>query len=219
MGGMHGFGAIRREQDEPVFHADWEGKAVGIQVALEAQGICSTDEHRFEIERIRPDRYLAATYYERWLIGTEAILVQHGIASADELAARRGRVADRPADPLPEHRDEALGAHIDRLIAQGGTKRRPDADGPRFAVGDQVRGRNVHPAGHTRIPRYARGRTGTVVADYGAYAFADTLAAGAGEHPQHLYAVRFTGSELWGPDAEAGTVIHLDLFESYLEAP
>jgi nitrile hydratase len=218
MGGMHGFGAIRREEDEPVFHAAWERQAVGLQVALEAQGVCSTDEHRFEIERLRPDRYLTAAYYERWLLGTEAILEHHGIATAAELAAHRESVRRDPAAPLPQRTDERLGEDIDRLIREGGTKRRPEADGPRFAVWDAVRGRNAHPAGHTRIPRYARGRLGVVVADYGAYAFADTLAANAGEHPQHLYAVRFEGAELWGPDAEPGTVVYLDLFESYLEA-
>ncbi|MCP9489911.1 MAG: nitrile hydratase subunit beta [Solirubrobacteraceae bacterium MAG38_C4-C5] len=154
MGGMHGFGAIPREDDEPVFHAGWEGRAASIQVALETQGVCSTDEHRFEVERLRPDRYLAASYYERWLLGTEAILAQRGIVSAEEFVARRAELRARPGARPTQRVDEPLGEHIDRVIREGVTKRRPESDGPRFAVGEWVRGRNVHPTGHTRLPRY-----------------------------------------------------------------
>ena len=72
--------------------------------------------------------------------------------------------------------------------------------GPRFGVGDTVRARNVHPAGHTRLPRYARGKRGTVIRDNGVYALQDTDGRGQqfGDFPQHVYTVRFTARELWG---------------------
>jgi nitrile hydratase subunit beta len=91
------------------------------------------------------------------------------------------------------------------------------ARAPRFAVGDAVRTRNLHPAGHTRLPGYARGKRGTVVLVQGGWVLPDTSAHDLGEHPEHAYAVRFEGSELWGDAAEPGTCVHLDCFESYLE--
>lgn len=218
LGGMHGFGRMRPEPDEPAFHADWERRALGIQVALEATGVCNTDEHRHAIELIPPVHYLADAYYERWLDGTERILAERGIVAREELARRVDGLRRARSARLPVRHDPSLRATVDRALAQGATKRRRDEQPALFAVGDAVRGRNEHPPGHTRIPRYARGRAGTVIADYGVYAFADTLAAGLGESPQRLYCVAFRGDELWGADAEPNSTVHLDLFEPYLEA-
>ena len=88
---------------------------------------------------------------------------------------------------------------------------------PRFSAGEAVRTRSDHPGGHTRLPRYVRGKRGRIESVYDAYVFPDTHAHDRGEAPQHLYCVAFAGEELWGPDAEPGTVVHLDLFESYLD--
>jgi len=88
---------------------------------------------------------------------------------------------------------------------------------PRFAAGDRVRTRQMHPAGHTRLPRYARGLHGTVALVHPAFVLPDTNAHGRGEDPQHVYAVRFAARELWGDDAEPGVHVHVDCFESYLE--
>ncbi len=90
-------------------------------------------------------------------------------------------------------------------------------EAPRFKIGDAVVARNINPLYHTRVPRYARGKRGTVVALHGGFAFADTRAQGLGDNPQHLYSVRFEGAELWGPDAEPREAVYLDMYDSYLD--
>ena len=118
-------------------------------------------------------------------------------------------------------------AALERLVAERGAQPRPARtatarrDAPRaarFAVGDAVVARNLHPAGHTRLPRYVRGRRGVVAHVHPAWVFPDTNAHGRGEHPQHVYAVRFAATELWGDGADPAAFLHVDLFESYLEA-
>ena len=89
--------------------------------------------------------------------------------------------------------------------------------GPRFAVGDRVITREMHPRGHTRLPRYARGKRGIIHLVHGIHVFPDTNAHGLGEMPQALYSVRFEARQLWGDTAEPNQWVHLDLWESYLE--
>ena len=116
-------------------------------------------------------------------------------------------------------------AALERLVAERGAlprtaprSARRDATGsPRFAAGDAVIARNVHPAGHTRLPRYVRGRRGVVARVHPVWVFPDTNAHDRGEHPQHVYAVRFAATELWGDDADRAASVYVDLFESYLE--
>ncbi|WP_416414653.1 SH3-like domain-containing protein [Pantoea sp. App145] len=87
----------------------------------------------------------------------------------------------------------------------------------RFAPGDSVRAKNIHPIGHTRLPRYVRGRSGTIVQYHGSFVFPDTYAHGKGEKPQHLYSVRFEAEELWGDAATEGSAVYLDLWDDYIE--
>jgi nitrile hydratase len=216
MGGLHGFGPVPREQEDAPFHFGWERRVVGIEVALEALDMWNTDQHRHAIERIEPARYLADSYYERWLDGMETLLDETGLVSREDLAARVERVRSGETS-RPAREDPELRARIDRVVDHGGTKRRDSDAPPRFAVGDRVRARDLHVEGHTRLPRYARRRAGTVVADYGVYAFADALAAGEGEAPERMYCVAFDAQELWGETAEPGCTVRLDLFEPYLE--
>jgi nitrile hydratase subunit beta len=104
-----------------------------------------------------------------------------------------------------------------RLIAEGRTARRDIALPAKFKPGDKVVARNIHPTGHTRIPRYVRGRRGTIDRDHGVFVFPDTNAELAGEKPQHVYSVRFAASELWGPDAPTHDVLYIDLWDDYLD--
>lgn len=188
MGGRHGFGRVEREPEEaPAFSAPWEGRVRALASILMARGVFPVDAFRHAIERLAPAAYLGDGYYGRWLGAVETLVREAGSA----LAA--GRVAD------PTH------------------ARREVSAPPRFAPGDAVRTRNHQPAGHTRLPGYARSRRGRVVHHYGGWVFPDTNAHARGEQPQHLYAVRFEGGELWGDAAEPGTCVHVDLFESYLE--
>jgi nitrile hydratase len=102
------------------------------------------------------------------------------------------------------------------MLRRGGSARRPADGEARFRVGDRVQVRNVHPYGHTRMPRYVRGRCGLVSRDHGTFVLPDSNAAGRGECPQHVYSVCFTGRELWGPDAPRGDRVYVDLWDDYL---
>lgn len=216
MGGMDGFGAVAPEPDEPAFHADWERRLFALASALPFAVPFADDHLRREIERIPPLRYLAASYYERWLLAIESLLAERGLLAPGELERRMAgpaeprRRAPLAAGALPAERVEAA-------IRAGASTRREGARPPRFRPGDPVVARNIHPAGHTRLPRYVRGRRGVVHRDHGGFVFADSNAAGAGEAPEHVYSVRFAARELWGPEAPAGDALHIDLWDSHLD--
>lgn len=214
MGGMHGFGPIVREANEPLFHARWEGRARAMAVLTMAQGYFNLDAFRYGIERMAPAEYLRAPYFERWLTTVEHNLIAQGFVSSDELNARAELFRDHPDRPMPRPPDPSR--MNDPREPASSDFSRPGAP-PRFAVGDAVLTRNVHPAGHTRLPRYARGKRGVVVRSYGAQVFPDTNALGLGEQPQPLYTVSFDGRELWGESAEPRQTVSLELWESYLQ--
>jgi nitrile hydratase len=215
LGGMHGFGPVEREADEPVFHAPWEAGVMALQRAVTRGGVATIDEFRQAVERMAPVRYLESSYYERWLDGLCRVLVEKGIVTAEALDARTSFFSAHPDAPAASAVRTPLPP-----VAAGDTSepsfRREPEQVRRFALGAAVVTRNDHPPGHTRLPRYARGRRGVVVADYGTQVFPDVAAQGRGEQAQPLYCVRFAARELWGPQASAGDVVHLDLWESYL---
>lgn len=215
LGGMHGFGPVVREPDEPVFHHPWERRVFALTLAAGFLGRWNLDMARHARERMPPAEYLAASYYERWLWGLERLLVEHGLVTPAELEARR-RDPRSPVAPAPGVRPLPA-EEVDRVLARGGPATVAVELPPRFKPGDAVVARNLHPVGHTRLPRYVRGRRGVVERDHGVFVFPDTHAMGAGPQPQHLYNVRFAARELWGPDASARDHVHLDLFEAYLD--
>ena len=215
LGGMEGFGPIdpEPEAEEPVFHADWERRVYGLNRAAGFLGQWNIDMSRWSRERQHPADYLRHSYYENWLAGLETLLLEAGLVTAGEL--RTGR----PATPAPE----AIRARTLRAEQVGKgpppvtTYRRETSAPPRFRPGDRVRAVNRHPHGHTREPRYVRGRVGTVREHYGAQVFPDLNARGIDEG-RHLYSVRFEAGELWGEGAEPGSGVYADLWEDYLEA-
>lgn len=217
LGGMDGFGPIEHTPDEPAFHDEFEQRVFATVLLAMAQGHCSMDEFRHAIERMAPDRYLGARYYERWLSAIEKLLVENGVVSADRLAERIAQFEHGEA-AVSERQDPALADAMRSIIESGASPRRGDGD-PVFDVGDAVHVRNRHPEGHTRCPGYVRRATGTVRASHGAHVLPDARAHGQGEEPEPLYTVRFEGTELWGPDAESETAVSVDLWESYLEPP
>jgi nitrile hydratase subunit beta len=215
MGGMHGFGRVEREEDEPVFHAAWEARVLGLSRACSAQRLFNIDESRHGIERMAPADYLASSYYERWLDRTVRLLVEKGVITREALERRMTQLASGP-DPAPPHADpQLLGRMLGALT--GRTPYRQPGPEPRFAPGDRVLTRCDAPAGHTRLPRYARGKPGVIDRVHGCYIFPDTNAHGQGEEPHALYTVRFDASHLWGASAEPCAPVHLDLWERYLE--
>jgi nitrile hydratase len=208
MGGMHGFGPVRPEVNEPVFHAEWEKRAFALVMAIAHWPV---DTHRHALERIPPADYLRLTYYERWMEATAMLCLELGLVTRDELAAGH-------ADPAaPKVTPRLAAPAVPGILAAGfPSERRSDA-APRFAPGDRVRARTVNPRGHTRLPRYVRGHVGTIVLDHGAHVLPDTNAHGLGEQPQRLYTVRFSARDLWGPEAAPRDAVSADLWESYLE--
>ena len=210
LGGMMGFGPLAPERDEPVFHSHWESRACALTLAAGACGLWSLDESRSVRENLPPAQYLAKTYYDVWITALEKLAVAHGLVSAEEIAAGRPLGAARTLPKVtPQRMAEA--------IARGTRYDRPQSAAAAFAVGDRVRARVMNPTGHTRLPRYARGRAGEVAAVRGVFVFPDTNAHAQGENPQWLYTVRFTARELWGPEGDLRSTVTIDAFEPYLE--
>lgn len=200
LGGREGFGPVRPEPDEPVFHAEWEARVLALVLAIGALGRWNIDQNRHSRECLPPETYLGSSYYRIWFLALQRNLVASRLlvdgATAktwDEIEAglRQGTPYDRPAPP------------------------------PRFAVGDRVRTRTLQVPGHTRLPRYARGRVGTIVRHHGGHVFPDTNAVPVGatgaDEGQHLYTVEFCGRDLWGPDTDPAIRVSIDAFEPYLE--
>jgi nitrile hydratase len=208
MGGMHGLGPIIDEPEGAAFHDAWEGRVLALTLASPTRG--NIDEGRHQRELIPGPEYLAMTYYEKWFRALTELLVKHGVTTPDELAS--GRAGSGPA-----HGAARLSAAAVATATSRQTSVREIAAPPLFHPGVQVRCRNLHPTGHTRLPRYVRGHLGEVVRWHGAHVFPDVHAHGLGEDPRHLYTVRFRAQELWGEAADARDSICLDLWEPYLE--
>jgi nitrile hydratase beta subunit len=210
MGGMHGFGPVTVERDEPVFHAPWEGRVLGTVFQVVGRGWGNIDSFRHAIERLDPVTYLSVGYYGRWLRAVETLLVDAGVLRTGEVEARLAGSRDTSSAGTvtapPPSAPNALFGVVRTVEAP-----------PRFAVGQTIRARNLQPAGHTRLPAYVRAKRGTVDRVHPACVFPDTHAHGRGERPQYVYSVRFAGDELWGADAEPGASVNIDLFEEYLE--
>lgn len=210
MGGMQGFGPINpeAETDEELFHAEWERRAFALTLACGMLGQWNLDISRHARERQDPARYLSSTYYEIWMTGLETLLQDAGLVTADEIT--QGHSA-APTTLTPPTADQ-----VPAIFNAGGPTLMDVAMPVRFAIGDKVRVRNLHPSTHIRAPRYIRGHVGTVQAYNGVHVFADQNALGTREG-QPLYNVRFDATELWGDDTTASAV-HVDLWEPYLDA-
>jgi nitrile hydratase beta subunit len=219
MGGMHGFGPVVREENEPVFHAPWEKTVFMLSRATRVQGIINIDESRHGIERMPPADYLAASYYERWLSSLERVLVEKGVVTQQELDARVALLQEQPDALLPQREQPELIAKLTAPASATTARAAYQRPGPagRFVEGDAIVTHNEHPTGHTRLPRYVRGKRGTIHAVRGNYVFPDTHAHGLGEQPQPMYTVAFDGDELWGPSSEPRERVYIDLWEPYLE--
>jgi nitrile hydratase len=211
MGGVHGLGPIETQIDEPVFHARWEARVLALTLAVGAWGKWTIDASRHQRELIPGADYLAMSYYEKWLAGLIELMIKTKLVTPAEVETARPSLGARPATP------PLTAEGVPAALMHGGPASR-DAPAPRrFAVGDRVRARNFNPVGHTRLPRYARGRWGVIERDHGVHVLPDTNAHALGECPQRLYGVRFPARELWGEGAHRGDTVHLDLWDSYLD--
>lgn len=211
MGGMMGFGPVEEIARPIRYHAPWERRALGLTLAMGATGMWSIDDSRAARENLPPAEYLASTYYQIWIKGLEKLVLARGLATAEDLSAGR---AIAPAVPV---RRVVRPQDVAGILARGAPCDREPQAPALFGKGDRVRARNIHPQGHTRLPRYARGRIGVIERVQGFHVFPDTNAAGEGERPEWLYCVRFTARELWGEPASERDTVALDAWESYLE--
>jgi nitrile hydratase subunit beta len=195
-----------------VFHAAWEKRIFALNLAAGALGRWNIDISRDARERQPPVEYLRHSYYENWLAGLEKLLVERGLVTAAELAT--GKASALVDEGL---RQRVLTAeNVPQVLARGSPVTMHIDTAPRLKSGDRVRAINRHPTGHTREPRYVRGRLGLIQEHYGAHVFPDRSAEGVKEG-QHLYSVRFEASELWGEHAAGRSAVYVDLWEDYLE--
>jgi nitrile hydratase subunit beta len=202
-GGMQGFGPVHPEADEPPFHDEWERRSFALTLALGALGLWNIDQMRHARESLPPAEYLASSYYRIWFLAVENAVRELELLNREDLRARTA--------------EELTG-----LFSSRSSYERPIGTGPVFRTGQQVRTRTMNPSGHTRLPRYARGRVGTVLAVRGAHVFPDRNAVPLGQQPDHapewLYTVEFSAGELWGDGADPTVTVSVDAWEPYLEA-
>lgn len=218
MGGMHGFGPIEIEADEPVFHGEWEGRVYGMVTSIrEEHDVYGPYGSRHYIENIPPARYMAASYYERWMLALEAALLNKGLLTTDELDAKTREFSDDRAMEVPRRNAPDIAERARQRIYAPQPLEQQASSLPLFAAGDAVAVRNIHPVGHTRLPRYARGKRGVISRLYGAQGFQDEPTI-ADSNPQHVYSVMFEASELWGANAEPNQRLYLDMWECWIEA-
>jgi nitrile hydratase subunit beta len=210
VGGMQNMGPLRPEKNEPVFHAEWERRVFAMYEAVD--GDWPGGAGRYQRELIPPAEYLRMSYYERWLWSLTELLVKSGMVTRKELETgiaeggnTKGRKVLRPAEVRP-------------MIAAGfpSTSKVPAV--AKFHTGQRVRARNINPAGHTRLPRYVRGKQGTIARDHGVFVFNDSMVQGLGDKPQHVYSVRFAARELWGSAAPPNDSVYVDLWDDHLES-
>jgi nitrile hydratase len=208
---MEGLGPIRREENEPVFHDEWEQRVFAMNLAAGAWRKWNIDANRHARERIPGPEYLRMSYYEKRCAGLIALLKESELVTPAELETGRPDAGSTKATP------SLTGERVGPALAKGRPAAREVAAVPQYRVGQRVRARNMHPHGHTRLPRYARGREGTIMRRHGAHVFPDSNAHLQGEQPQHLYSVRFDARELWGPESSTRDAVFIDLWEPYLE--
>ena len=208
VGGREGYGAIISETESKLFHASWERMALAITLAMGATGTWTIDESRSVRERL-PD-YHSLSYYQLWIKGLIALLIQHGLVAEDEVAAGRMLHTARSVKRV------LRAADVPAVLAKGSPTLRPANSTARFAVGARVKTLAAAVDHHTRLPAYARGKVGRIAAVYGPHVFADAQAQGLGEQPQWLYNVVFTARELWGEEGDETSTVSIDAWESYL---
>jgi len=212
MGGQQCHGPVVAEKNEPVFHAEWEKRALALTVAMGFTGSWNLDISRHSRESLPPADYLAFSYYQIWIAALIELMKTRGMVDDGEVTS--GHMSAGPVAV----KQVLKGADTPAALAAGGPVSREPVGSPYFKRGDRVQAKNMHPSGHTRLPRYARRATGTVHGVQGFHVFPDTNSEGQGECPQWLYSVEFAAIELFGESADANHSVFIDCWEPYLEA-
>ena len=211
LGGVQGFGPVEPEPNEPVFHADWEKRAFALTLAMAMPGEWNIDMSRFARENRPPVEYLSMSYYQIWFAALETMVKERDLVADDEIVVGHALNAPKPVKRVLTPGD------VLKVLHRGGPTERDTNTQAAFKMGDKVRAKNINPPTHTRLPRYVRGRAGTIERVIGFHVFPDSNAQGAGENTQWLYTVRFDGPELWGEGTDPNVKVSVDAWESYLE--
>jgi nitrile hydratase len=218
LGGTDGLGPVQVEENEPIWHSEWEKAAFCMFPANFLKGHFNLDEFRHGIEQMHPAEYLLSPYYEHWIHTITDHVVAAGVVDAKELEERTQHYLENPDAPLPDRKDPEQVALFEQVMRAGGSARRDSGATPKFAVGDRVRVADDSPLGHTRRARYVRGKTGVIDLAHGTFIYPDSAANGLGEDPQHVYTVRFDAAHLWGEEAaDPNGSVTFDVWEPYLE--
>ena len=213
LGGMQDLGPVPYEKNEPVFHQRWEGRMNAMDGMLRLWGKWNMDTVRWIREKIiSPADYYRMSYYERRYVGVVQLLLDYKLATSAELRSGKPEKGSPKLTP-PLTADQVVPRYTKASYARGDMPGRA----PRFLRGQRVRSLKINPIGHTRLPRYARGRVGIINSDHGVFVFPDTNATFLGTNPQHVYSVRFDARELWGEQARPQDAVYLDMWDDYLE--
>ena len=209
LGGMHGFGEVDVESGKKLFHAEWEKRVFAMTLACGFLGKWNIDQSRFAREQMAPGAYLQSSYYEHWLHGLETLLLERAMVSTEELRTGKSRLSENVAIPAER---------VASILSKGGPADCPTNEAPKFTVGDRVRIKNQHPAGHTRSPRFTRGQQGVIERYHGSHVLPDISSKPEGiKTGAHLYSVRFEANTLWGDDGEMQSAVFVDVFEPYMD--
>ena len=215
MGGRFGDGAINPNEPDAVFPQDWHGRALALTLAAGGLGQWNLDISRHARECLSPKDYARFGYYEKWIAGLTDLLVNNGVLSQEELST----LTPAPNSPLQERK--MLAEYVANILASGGPTDRPSNIPVLFDVGQQVKTRTIGntlvDGGHTRLPSYARGKTGWIIAHHGTHVFPDSNAHRLGEAPEPLYSVGFYARDLWDNAENPEGEVVLDLWQPYLE--
>ena len=211
LGGMQSFGKIIMEPNEPLFHSEWERRAFALTLAMGATGSWNIDQSRHARESLNPAFYLTSSYYQIWTAGLETLMLERGQISMDELET--GEDTLKTTKPVRILQPQ----NVDAVLAAGAPANRRTDTKPLFKLGDKIHTINEHPPGHTRLPRYARDKSGIIDRIHGCHVFPDTSSLGKNENPHWLYSVRFEARDLWGNSAAINSAVYIDCWEPYFE--
>jgi len=210
MGGMDGFGRVQASPSASPFHEVWEGRVLAMNRATILAGEWNIDVGRYTIETLPPSVYLTSSYYKRWFLRLESLCLAKGLVTPEELAAAHASGPGRALRGRAATIDD-----VDTVVVRRNFDQQPTAQA-RFRVGQRVHARNIHPASHTRLPRFVRGHRGVIERIQGCHVFPDAVVAEQVRRGEWLYTVTFEARELWGADADPTVQVSVEAFEPYL---
>lgn len=209
LGGMHGFGPVDIESGKKLFHAEWEKRVFGMTVACGFLGVWNIDQSRSAREAMEPGEYLQTGYYQHWLHGLESLLVKRGLLTACEMKNKKPDSIEKVAVPADR---------VAAILTSGGPADCTSATQPQYKTGETIVLKNHHPQGHTRAPRFIRGKRGVIHRYHGSHVLPDVSSQSEGvKTGAHLYSVRFEAVELWGENGDHNGAVYVDVFEPYIQ--